>query len=95
MVRNFASAVLSDAKHSVLTANNGEKALKLYRDRWQEIDLVILDMIMPRMNGREAFVAMKEINPDIKVIVASGYSMNEDKRIYSWGRGNCFYPETF
>ena len=62
--------------YDVLTAQNGPDALALYRQRGHEIDLVILDMIMPGMNGGDVFDAMKEINPQVRAILSSGYSID-------------------
>jgi DNA-binding NarL/FixJ family response regulator len=50
----------------------------LYRDRYDEIAAVLLDMVMPRMDGREVFRRVREINPRAKVIVSSGYSHDRD-----------------
>jgi len=77
-VRNFECELLSTFGHSVLCAGNGKEAVELYRDEWPNIDLVILDMIMPKMGGKDAFREMKTINPEIKVILASGYSIDHE-----------------
>jgi two-component system, cell cycle sensor histidine kinase and response regulator CckA len=61
--------------YKVLTAQNGQDAVDIYRLRSKEIHLVILDMIMPGMSGGEVFDVMKEINPDVRVILSSGYSI--------------------
>jgi PAS domain S-box-containing protein len=52
------------------------EALEIYRQEWQNIDLVILDMVMPKLGGRDLFLAMKGVHPDIRAILASGYSLN-------------------
>jgi two-component system cell cycle sensor histidine kinase/response regulator CckA len=52
------------------------EALEFYRGRYAEIDLVILDMRMPEMEGRTVFHEMKKINPDARVLVSSGYSLD-------------------
>ena len=57
---------------------NGRDALNYYKKSWRSIDLVILDMIMPEMDGNETFLAMKEINQHIKAIICSGYNLNEE-----------------
>lgn len=62
--------------YKVLTASNGPEALDLYRTQADQIDLVLLDMIMPGMNGGEVFDAMKDINPHVRVILSSGYSID-------------------
>jgi CheY-like chemotaxis protein len=59
-----------------LTAQSGEEALDVYKKQNQEIDLVIMDMIMPGMGGGEAFDKIKEIDEDVSVLLSSGYSIN-------------------
>jgi YesN/AraC family two-component response regulator len=57
-----------------LKASNGKEAVDCFRREWQHIDLVLLDMMMPDMDGAEVFRYMKEIHSDVKVILVSGYS---------------------
>ncbi|MDH3345961.1 MAG: response regulator, partial [Kiritimatiellaceae bacterium] len=64
--------------YQVLQASNGAEARDLFREKHREIDLVIMDMIMPVMNGKDAFLEMKKIDPDCKVIIASGFSKSEN-----------------
>ncbi len=54
----------------------GKEAIDFYQCHWKEIDLVILDMVMPEYSGKETFLALKDINPDILVLLSSGYSLN-------------------
>ena len=56
------------------TANSGAQAVETYRAHKQEIDLVILDMVMPGMGGSDTFNQLREINPEVRVILCSGYS---------------------
>ena len=77
-IRNLTRDMLEEIGHAVLVADDGREAISLYRRRWREIDVVILDMIMPRIGGRNTFQMIKKINPDVKVILASGYSLNDD-----------------
>ncbi|MCD4721093.1 MAG: response regulator [Desulfobacula sp.] len=63
--------------YSVILAASGKEALKIYKEKKLEIDLVILDMIMPEMNGLETFLELKKLNPDIKVLLSTGYSIDE------------------
>jgi CheY-like chemotaxis protein len=63
--------------YSVITANSGKKALEIYAEKKDEINLVILDMIMPEMNGLETFLELKKQNPNIKVLLSTGYSIDE------------------
>jgi two-component system, cell cycle sensor histidine kinase and response regulator CckA len=63
--------------YRVVTADSGQEAVKQYRLNSTAIDLVILDAIMPGLSGSDTFEILKAINPHIKVILASGYSLNE------------------
>ncbi len=74
MVRELGERILSRSGYTVLTAPNGEEALDLYRRRKQEISLVILDLIMPAMGGRECLKELVRIDPHAKVLIASGYA---------------------
>lgn len=60
--------------YRVLTARGGKEAIEVCRKNRDEIDMVLLDMIMPAMGGGEVFDIIKEINPGIKVLLSSGYS---------------------
>ena len=59
---------------SVLTANDGQEAVGLYREREKDISCVLLDLTMPKMNGEETFRALRCIRPDVRVILSSGYA---------------------
>ena len=63
--------------YKVITANSGKEALKIYAEKRDEINLVVLDMIMPEMNGLETFLKLKKQNPDIKVLLSTGYAIDE------------------
>ncbi len=74
----------------VTSTHDAEEALHLYENQWQEIDLVMVDMVMPKMDGITLFKAMQAINPQAQVIVTTGYAM--DSRIstlISSGRHAC------
>ena len=68
--------ILESLGYSVRSANSGHEAIEIYKADRDMIDLVILDMVMPEMGGGETFDRLKEINPDVKVILSSGYSLN-------------------
>jgi len=74
LVCKVSSAMLKELGYQVTCFPDGEAAFDYYRDNWRNIDLVILDMIMPKLNGMETYAAMKQVNPEIKAIMASGYS---------------------
>jgi len=67
--------MLESLGYKVLTAKSGEQAIEVYAQNRSEIDLVILDIIMPRMGGREIYDKLKELNPDIRILISSGYSI--------------------
>jgi PAS domain S-box-containing protein len=62
--------------YQVVIAKDGKEAIKVYKKSRDVIDIVILDMIMPNMGGGEAYDRMKEVNPNIKVLLSSGYSID-------------------
>ena len=68
--------MLTELGYEVLTAKSGEEALELYRRNRDKIDLVILDMIMPGMGGGETYDRLKQIDPEILVLLSSGYSID-------------------
>jgi two-component system, cell cycle sensor histidine kinase and response regulator CckA len=67
--------ILEMLKYRVWTAQSGQEAVTMYTSRKDEIDLVILDMIMPGMSGGDTFDRLKAINPDVRVILSTGYSL--------------------
>jgi len=69
---------LASAGYTVILATNGREALDIYRRRKEEISLVILDLLMPEMSGRDCLMELVKIDPSVKVLIASGYSP-EDK----------------
>jgi two-component system cell cycle sensor histidine kinase/response regulator CckA len=67
---------LSRLGFHVKTAKSGQEALEVYHKEKEGIDLVILDMIMPKMSGGETYDRLKQIDPSINVLLSSGYSLN-------------------
>jgi CheY-like chemotaxis protein len=61
----------------VVPALSGKEAIELYKEKMVDLDLVALDMIMPEMNGKDTYDALKKINPEVKVLLVSGYSLNK------------------
>jgi len=64
--------------YEVITASGGSEALEIYKQSQKDIDLVIIDFMMPGMNGIETFIQMREFDSDCKIILSSGYSDHED-----------------
>jgi len=73
-VRDLACIILKEAGYQVFSAVDGLEAISTFREFASKIDLVILDVVMPRMGGLEVLQKMQTIKPDIKVIFTSGYS---------------------
>jgi PAS domain S-box-containing protein len=67
--------ILESLGYTVHGAGNGQEAIAFYREMKNDIDLVILDVIMPGLSGSEAFDRIRELNPSVKVILSSGYSL--------------------
>jgi PAS domain S-box-containing protein len=76
MVIDVAGELLKELGYSVIVARCGLEALKIYSDRQSEIDIVVMDMIMPGMGGGETFDRLKQIHSGVKVLLSSGYSIN-------------------
>lgn len=69
---------LSSLGYTVFTAEGGSKALQILKKQSRQIDLVLLDMIMPDISGKEAFFELKRLNPGLKVILISGFSKGDE-----------------
>jgi len=79
-------AMIEDLGYQAMTARSGEEAIDLYTAHKDGIDLVLLDMIMPGMNGGKVYDRLKSINPGINVLLISGYSIEgEAKKILARG----------
>ncbi len=76
LIVDVGQAMLQTLGYEVLTAGSGREAVSIYREQRNRIDLVILDMVMPDMGGGQTFDQLKAIDADIKVLLASGYSIN-------------------
>ena len=64
--------------YSVLTAKNGEEAISVYTDHKDEIALILTDTVMPKMGGQELYETLVKVNPNVKVLLMSGYSLKTD-----------------
>jgi PAS domain S-box-containing protein len=79
-IRDFCCQIFPQFGYNVLTAPTGEKALDLYKSEYKKIDLLILDLIMPGMGGRKCLEELLKINSYVKVLISSGYSVDEQTR---------------
>ncbi|BDU70004.1 hypothetical protein GETHOR_21050 [Geothrix oryzae] len=86
MIREAAAAVLESLGLSVLTAEDGRQAVEVVQREGERVDVVLMDLTMPHMDGREAFQAIRRLRPNLPVILSSGY--NEQESIQDFlGRG--------
>ena len=76
MIIEVAEEMFEQLGYKLLIARSGKEAIETYEKNKELIDIVLLDMIMPDMSGSDTYDRMKEFNPDIKVLLASGYSIN-------------------
>jgi len=76
VIIDVTQGMLEQLGYQVLIASSGQEAIEIYGKNQDRIDLLIMDMIMPGMDGGKAYDRIKAINPDVKVILSSGYSLN-------------------
>jgi PAS domain S-box-containing protein len=79
-LRDIGREMLSNLGYRVITADSGETAIQNYRNNDGPIDMVILDVNMPGMGGFQCLRELNQLNPDLPVIIASGYSVDEHQR---------------
>jgi CheY-like chemotaxis protein len=76
MIIQVGREILETLGYQVLLARNGKEAIEVYKANKDKIDVVILDMIMPDISGGETYDLLRAINPQIKVLLSSGYSID-------------------
>ena len=74
-IREVNQDMLIALGYQVIVASDGQEALDMYQIHGERIDIVLLDMIMPRMSGGKVYDRLKKMNPDVKVLLSSGYSI--------------------
>ena len=80
LLRDLVVNILGRRGYRVLEAADGIEAVETYRGRPAGIDLVIIDLVMPRLGGRETWLRLREIDPRVKAVLASGYGLDERVR---------------
>jgi PAS domain S-box-containing protein len=75
-IRELAGDMFSSYGYRVVMAGDGEQACRIYAEQGDRIDLVLLDMVMPKLGGLETFFKLRELNPAAKIVLSSGYSEN-------------------
>jgi CheY-like chemotaxis protein len=76
LVREATTRLLRHLGCEVTAFDSGFDAIEHYRRAWQSVDLVVLDMVMPLLDGKATFLALRQINPRVDVILASGFSVD-------------------
>jgi PAS domain S-box-containing protein len=77
VIRNTAASMLRHLGYEVVALADGVDAVLYYQHFGDSVNLVLLDMVMPKMGGHDCFLALKEIDPDVKVILSTGFGLNE------------------
>jgi CheY-like chemotaxis protein len=77
LVRRAGERMLSKLGYAVLTADNGASAIETFRRHRAEIALVLLDLVMPDMDGLETLQRLREIDPEVRVVLCSGYAKED------------------
>jgi CheY-like chemotaxis protein len=77
MIRELGKTILEQANYHVLEAKDGLEAVQTFTQHAEEIGLVILDMMMPRLSGRDAAEQINQLKPNIKILLSSGYTSDD------------------
>lgn len=95
MIRDFESGTLVKYGYNVLEADSGEQALEVYRKRKEDISLIILDLNMPGMGGIRCFDELLRMDPAVKVLISTGYSIDGREREKLMARAVEFIEKPF
>ncbi len=76
LIIDVGTEIIKSLGYGVLTARSGKEALAVYTSNRDRIDIVLLDLVMPGLSGGDTFAGLKEINPEVLVLLSSGYSIN-------------------
>ena len=94
-LRTLGCQVLREQGYAVIEARDGEEAVEVFRGGEDEIDLVLLDLTMPRKSGWSAFEEIREMSPDVPVILSSGYSTQGGVKTANRRGANAFLPKPY
>jgi PAS domain S-box-containing protein len=95
LIRITVRAILVSLGYKVIEAENGQVGIEKYKERYSEIDLIILDMIMPVMGGRQTFEKIRGIDKEIPVIISSGFSKEDEMQKIKEGNVAGFLHKPF
>ncbi len=94
-IRELYTAMLEEIGFEVVCTVDGREGVDYYREHQGEIDLAIVDLIMPRLSGRECVEALKLLDPGLPIVVSSGYSIDEEVRRVMAAGANTFIRKPF
>ncbi len=96
-LRNFCVTALGEVATEILTAANGVEAIEQFEKAGGagKIDLVLMDLTMPRMSGPECFQRLRAMDPDLRVLISSGYSLDVDAENLLKGKATGFLPKPY
>jgi two-component system, cell cycle sensor histidine kinase and response regulator CckA len=95
MLRDIGKDILEQFGYAVLLASDGESALELYRENQKDISLIILDIVMPGMGGKKCLEEILKVNPQAKVVIASGYSIDGSAKEILEGGAKAFIRKPY
>ncbi len=85
VIRDLGKSLLEGLGYKVFVASDGDEAVRIYKEQVGEIALVVMDRVMPKVDGVESFNRLKKISPGVKVIISSGYAADEAKKLRESG----------
>ena len=94
-IRELAERILTKRGQTVIKARGAKEALEIYAKRGQEIDLVLLDLIMPEMGGKQCLEELLKIDPMARVVIASGFAIDSETRAYLESSARGFVTKPF
>ena len=94
-LRNFCVTALGEIATEIITASNGVEAIEEYHRVGGKVDLILMDLTMPKMSGPECFQRLRAIDPDLRVLISSGYSLDVEAENILKGKATGFLPKPY
>ena len=94
-LRNFCVTALGEIATEILTASNGVEAIEQYHKVGGKVDLILMDLTMPKMSGPECFQRLRAIDPELRVLISSGYSLDVEAENILKGKATGFLPKPY
>ena len=94
-LRDFCVTALGEIASDILTAGNGVEALEQFENAGRKVDLILLDLTMPKMSGPECFQRLRALDPDVRVLISSGYSLDVEAENLLKGNASGFLPKPY